>query len=714
MQSPDIHNLMADAVWHHQAGRFADAERIYRQVLAVMPDNGAALNNLGDALCALGRPDEAEACFRHALVLAPGDAEAHNNLGALLFEIGKPDAAEASFRAALALKSDHIQAHANLGATLHAQNRLEEAEESYRQALALNPDLMFAASNLAAALWEQGKPQEAADLYHRVLKQHPQDGETLSGLAAVTLAMGDPATALQWIRQSLTIQENAKARRIFCDIVQQLRWTGDDPQIRDFLARAINQTWARPRDRAQSAAGLIKQGPSGALMARAAQPDDAQALAQDALLMALLVSTQNTDIELERFLTSARRLMLDEAGAQSGLEFWSALTRQCFINEYVFFRGEEEKRAAEKLRDDLAAALKAGQSPSSMLVLTVAAYFPLGTIPSCERLLDGKYPAAVDAVITQQIREPAEEQRLRAAIPQLTPIEDGVSQSVRAHYEENPYPRWINPAPAEQSRGIGPYLRQTFPLARFTAPNGKVRLLSAGCGTGQLPIECARALDADVLAADLSLASLGYARRKAEELQISNIRFAQADILTLGQAGQKFDVIESSGVLHHMAEPFTGWRALLDLLAPRGFMLVALYSRLARRNVERTRNLIAERGTGVSADAIRQCRQDLLALPESENFVTTSASDFFGISTCRDLLFHGQETQLDLGQIGGFLKENGLSLLGFEISSDVHYAYRQRFPGDPAAVNLENWQAFEADHPDTFAAMYIFWVQKSG
>jgi len=76
------------------------------------------------------------------------------------------------------------------------------------------------------------------------------------------------------------------------------------------------------------------------------------------------------------------------------------------------------------------------------------------------------------------------------------------------------------------------------------------------------------------------------------------------------------------------------------------------------------------------------------------------------------LLFHGQETQVDLAEVGGFLKENGLSLLGFEIGGEVLHAYRQRFPGDPAALKLEHWQAFEADNPETFAGMYMFWVQK--
>ena len=99
-------------------------------------------------------------------------------------------------------------------------------------------------------------------------------------------------------------------------------------------------------------------------------------------------------------------------------------------------------------------------------------------------------------------------------------------------------------------------------------------------------------------------------------------------------------------------------------------------------------------------------------MPASENLMTASSDDFFGISTCRDLLFHGQETLTDLGEIGAFLKDNGLALLGFEIGSDVLYAYRRRFPGDPAALDLNHWQAFEADHPDTFAGMYNFWVRK--
>ena len=57
-----------------------------------------------------------------------------------------------------------------------------------------------------------------------------------------------------------------------------------------------------------------------------------------------------------------------------------------------------------------------------------------------------------------------------------------------------------------------------------------------------------------MLAVDLSLASLGYARRKSNALGLNNLT-RQADILELGRTGREFDVIESLGVLHHMADP---------------------------------------------------------------------------------------------------------------------------------------------------------------
>jgi SAM-dependent methyltransferase len=284
----------------------------------------------------------------------------------------------------------------------------------------------------------------------------------------------------------------------------------------------------------------------------------------------------------------------------------------------------------------------------------------------------------------------------------------------RQQYEENPYPRWLHIPRLEQPSTIARYLRRRFPLADFKlqGERGVADILSAGCGTGQLALEIAQGMKSRILAVDLSMASLGYAERKARELGLKEIEFAQADLLVLGGIGRTFDVVECSGVLHHLADPFAGWRALLPLLRPGGFMIVGLYSETARQGIVKAQQFAARGGHGISADGIRRCRQDLLSSDACRDFGVAASSDFFGVSSCRDLLFHVQESRTQLPVVEAFLRDNGLTFLGFEIDIATLSAYRRRFPDDPAATDLRHWHAFESENPNSFSAMYRFWVQK--
>ena len=106
----------------------------------------------------------------------------------------------------------------------------------------------------------------------------------------------------------------------------------------------------------------------------------------------------------------------------------------------------------------------------------------------------------------------------------------------------------------------------------------KLNVLIAGCGTGQHSIEtAARFKGSKVLAIDLSMSSLSYAKRKTEEFGIQNIDYMQADILGLGKLDRQFDIVESAGVLHHMDDPVAGWRVLTDCLKPGGLIKIGLY-----------------------------------------------------------------------------------------------------------------------------------------
>jgi SAM-dependent methyltransferase len=241
-------------------------------------------------------------------------------------------------------------------------------------------------------------------------------------------------------------------------------------------------------------------------------------------------------------------------------------------------------------------------------------------------------------------------------------------------------------------------------------------ILVAGCGTGQNLVETARDFKgALVLAVDLSLASLCYAKRQALALGLTNIAFGEADILKLGGIGRTFDIVDASGVLHHMADPWAGWRVLLSLLRPGGFMRVGLYSRLGRRDVDAARALIAERGYAPTAHDIRRSRQDILQLPAGELARGVAQHlDFFTVSECRDMLFHVQEHQMILSEVADFIRQNDIEFLGFICDPSLIRQFRARFPQPDATSDLGLWQDFETQNPGAFAGMYQFWVRKNG
>jgi SAM-dependent methyltransferase len=237
-------------------------------------------------------------------------------------------------------------------------------------------------------------------------------------------------------------------------------------------------------------------------------------------------------------------------------------------------------------------------------------------------------------------------------------------------------------------------------------------ILIAGCGTGKHPFWIAQYFPhARILAIDLSRANLAYARRKTREERLPNIEYAQADILKLAGIGRIFDRIDAVGVLHHLADPEAGWRVLLSLLAPAGIMRVGLYSEAARRDVVQARALIAEGGYAPTIEGIRSLRQKIIRDQRWE--MVLNSGDFYTASGCRDLLFNVMEHRFTIPEIASFLKEQELVFHGFELDGAVTEQFQRRYPGAEALINLDYWNAFEADNPKTFRGMYVFTVSKA-
>jgi len=549
----------------------------------------------------------------------------------------------------------------------------------------------------AAQYQQKNELAEAARLYKRLLLLKPDHAEACNNLGCILLAQGKLHEASARLAQALALlpQLFEQFSRVLPTLTTVLPAIGE----------AMHKTMAAWPTRL-TAEQLL--GPSGLA-----------AIATDPMLLCILQSVPVPDVALERLLTSLRSSLLDAADAgtplgQAELAFVCALAKQCFINEYVFATTPEEEAKVERLVAGLRMALATNDAIPSPWLPALAMYQPLYLLAYANVLLDRTWPAVLEAVLTQQLREPQQERELRASIPRLTPIDDDVSQRVRQQYEENPYPRWIHPNGGIEPTTIDRYLREMSPTAAFTplAKDGPLDILVAGCGTGLHSTGIAQRLpDAQVLAVDLSLTSLCYAKRKTPQPLARNITYMQGDILKLGAIGRSFDVIDAGGVLHHMADPLEAWRILLGLLRPGGFMHLGLYSELARRNIVAARAFIAERGYAPTPSDIRRCRQELLETPLRG---LERSHDFFSTSECRDLLFHVQESRMTIPGIKSFLAEHGLKFIGFEFDRPVWQDYRDLFAQAGWSMSdLDRWHAVETKYPDTFVGMYQFWLQKN-
>ena len=603
----------------------------------------------------------------------------------------------------------------------HQAGAFAEAERLYRHILSFRPDHPDLHSRLGAVLMAQGKAVEATAEFELAIVLQPDLFEAHANLAQVYLAGGRVEMALEEAIRSLELKDTPPGRIFVARCLRLVRFTADDGRVRQLAMRALTESWARPRDLTGVCISIIKLNAvvrDGIAKANATWPARlgstellgssslSAALANDELLCRLLEHDPLTDIGLERLLTNIRGAMLTLARSEAKcddrlLDFYCSLARQCFINEYVYAITDSEAKQARQLRHSFEKALTSGDTFPVLWPVVVAAYFPLHTLSNAEILLQRPWPQSVNAVMVQQIKEPAQERSIASAIAALTQIEPQPSIAVDGEANKIAYPRWVA-VPSQQPL-----------VANISIPPKAIDILIAGCASGLSAVELARqANNARVLAIDFNLASLSYGKRMAQNFGLTNLEFAQADLMKGNALGKQFDFIHCSGLLDHLVTPWEGWRILLGLLRPGGTMQVGVHSDIARRRIAAARALIDKQGYQMQPSDIRKCREDLIATDDPLAASLTQWADFFTISECRDLLFDVHEQQLTLHDIKSFLTANDIEFGGFIVDASTGNRFAARF-ADPAAItDLDSWASFAAETPDAFPATYQFWVRK--
>ena len=574
-----------------------------------------------------------------------------------------------------------------------------------------NPRKLLAEAKRALA---QGWTDHAQFLLRDAYDAAPRDAGVAGLLARVLLALDRPMEAIEVLADHLAANpRSADAARSLSDIFAAVTPVSFATVDAGGLTAALrlDRVAADPLARA---AGLLlaERGESAAFRGGSGE---------SALLIALLEAAPVREPALESWLVARRRAALlepDGAPEMRDNALLAAMVRQVWLNEGVWPVDGDERRALAGLdpADPDRAALAALYLPPEQWCPDDA-----GAVALPENL------AGPAGEIRRERREMA---RADAALGPAIGAADATGVAVAAQYEANPYPRWgwVQPAPRGAGREFLGRIAGPSEAASPAAPSGgwargPLRIMVAGCGTGQEAVQAALAYapNARLLAFDFSRASLRYAAMKARQHGLSAIQFRQADILDLPAFDPPFDrpadLVECVGVLHHMADPFAGWRILLDRLRPGGLMYVGLYSATARRGLTALRERIA----GVDpadADAVRRVRARILAEPADgfERSLADSA-DFYTLSNLRDLLFHAHERPLSLDEIGAFLKDQRLEFLHMDVRPHIADAFAASVgsgQGESAALDLRAWAAFERDNPDTFDGMYLFWVRKPG
>ncbi len=727
--SSKLANVLQDGVALQRAGQVTKALQLYKKMLKTAPNQPDLLHLMG--LCYHQQKNYAKAAnlIEKSLSFAPNNPVVHNNLGVALYALGKQQKAENQYREAIKLQPSYAEAHKNLASLLCNRQDFEKAISHYQIAVQNAPQHFNTRVEFGKALVSLGRPSEALKQYEVALKLNPRDADLLTDVAIALKSLGRTNAALPYHLQAmkLSMGENRHLFAFANTISGQSLQTRSD-ELDQMLLTLLECRQVNPAGVLSPAlSSLMLQDGFRTVIERLSSRETAsepvtngelELLAGNALFLKTLEMLPLAREEFELALSRVRHdlLLSPTPHDQKIIRFVAALASQCFNNEYAYFVTPQEQQALTEREDQIKAAIGDQKIVDPFDLVLLACYKPLFMCDFRSALVEMHWPEELGPVIERQLHEPIEELELRATISGITKIEDTVSQQVRAQYEDNPYPRWIYTGIPRESRKIGDFLSSyplQFDLGDYETPN-RPDVLVAGCGTGQHSLQTAtRFSNTRVLAIDLSLASLAYAKRQTQKLGVKNIEFRHADILELGALDKKFDLIECAGVLHHLKDPIAGWRVLYDLLKPGGLMKIGLYSEIARQDIVEARKYIAAKGYSGNTDDIRACRHEILTGNTDLPIQLKKRSDFYSLSACRDLIFHIQEHRFTLPQIESILDELGLEFIDFEIQAPHHFTAKQAEINKTVGnTRLKLWHEYETEFPSTFSNMYQFWCRK--
>ncbi len=203
MSTMTIEQALGLAIQHHQAGRLAEAESIYRQILQQQPQHADALHLLGVLAGNARQVDAGAGLMRQAIALRPMEPLFRFNLAKLLAQAGQQRESLEAWRQMENLFPQNAEVPYELGNVLQVVGDSGRAMEAYRRAIALKPDYAEALNNLGVVLMAQRRVAEAEECFLRAVTAHPKQVEAYVNLGSACEARGEFEQAARWYEKIL-------------------------------------------------------------------------------------------------------------------------------------------------------------------------------------------------------------------------------------------------------------------------------------------------------------------------------------------------------------------------------------------------------------------------------------------------------------------------------------------------------------------------------
>ncbi len=199
-----------------------------------------------------------------------------------------------------------------------------------------------------------------------------------------------------------------------------------------------------------------------------------------------------------------------------------------------------------------------------------------------------------------------------------------MTESPRADVVAQQYQKWTYPEPIQNLETWLTNNWQWFDPShahRILWPDRPLQpdmdILIAGCGTNQAAQIAYTNRAAKVVAVDVSQASLDHEKFLKDKYALKNLELHLLPIEEVGTLNRDYDLVMSTGVLHHMAEPKVGMKALADVMRPDGVAAIMLYARYGRAGVELMQAVFRDMGLGQDEESLQMVKAAVASLASS-------------------------------------------------------------------------------------------------